>query len=68
MEDEQISSLKTEVAVVKAQVAWMAPRVERIESKIDTVSDRLSLGMGKIFGASAVVAVIASLIVEWIRG
>jgi len=53
--------------LLKAQLKWIAEKVDRMDTKLDRLSERFNLSMGKILGASAVIAVLASVAVAWMR-
>jgi hypothetical protein len=50
-----------------ARVEEQLKRLPKIEEKVDALSDKMSLWMGKILGAALVVEIIASIAMEWIR-
>lgn len=54
--------------LLKAQLKWIAEKVDRMDSKLDRLAERFNLSLGKMIGASAVVAVVASLVMAWLRG
>ena len=51
--------------LLKAQLKWIAEKVDRMDTKLDRLAERFNLSIGKILGASAVVAVLASVAVAW---
>lgn len=44
------------LARVEEQVKWMAPRVERIENKLDLLIEKSAVRWGKILGAVIVIS------------
>lgn len=50
--------------VTKAQVKWIAEKVDRMDAKLDRLSERFNLSLGKMLGASAVIAVVASILID----
>lgn len=50
--------------VTKAQVKWIAEKVDRMDAKLDRLAERFNLSLGKMLGASAVIAVIASVLID----
>lgn len=58
---------KEKLAVVEAQLRWLSPIVERIEVKVDNLSESHWKLYGKMLGAAGVVGCLSALLVELIR-
>lgn len=65
---------KERLAKLEERSEWTKSALERIELKQDQtseqmkiLSEKISFGFGKIFGASAIIAILATIITDWIR-
>ena len=53
---------KERIAVVEAQLKWMAPIVERTENKVDLLIEKSSFRWGMVIGVSGLVSILVELI------
>lgn len=51
--------------LLKAQLKWIAEKVDRMDAKLDRLSERFNLTVGKLIGACAVISVACELLVYW---
>lgn len=51
--------------LVKKQLEWISAKVDKMDGKIDRLAERFNLTLGRLLGASAVIAMAASLFVAW---
>jgi hypothetical protein len=59
--------LDKNTAIMKEQLSWIAKELSDIKRDLKALKESHYLFMGKVLGASAVIAVIASVLVEVLR-
>lgn len=53
--------------LLREQLKWIAAKVDKMDAKLDRLTERFNLSVGKILGASAVISVVAAMFIELMR-